>query len=770
MRESGRIFWGIAVFGLFFVSYSYAGGRPDIEAVRDRVRQKNYTFRVGPNAATEYTLEQLCGTRVPAGFKAKTASAAGPVGELKLPPSFDWRKLDACSPVKNQGGCGSCWAFAAMGIAESQYLIRAGIEMDFSEQWLVSCTDAGSCDGGWYGAALDYMIRVEDPYKKIGAPLEEMFPYEAKDIPCNVPAEALRYILTDWQGVQDNIDAMKQAIQTYGPIAVTIYANDLFQCYVGGVFNAHEDGSSNHAVVLVGWDDTQGESGIWFLRNSWGTGWGENGYMRIEFGRNNVGGSPCYTTFKPENEPNELHVPSAFPTLRAAMDMAGEGDWIILAPGVYTGSDNTNIRFGGKNVIIRSVNPADKAVVDATVIDCQGSADQPRRAFILDSGEGPGAVLNGLTIRNGYPRDNGGAIYCYYSNPTIKNCVIENNTAAGYKKAGGAIALYNSSPRIINCRIRNNSASSYGGGISCRDSSNPWITNCEILDNTAGTEGGGLYGWVNARITLENTVIAGNHAGEAGGGLYLYESTPEDANDIINNASEEMLAAAATPDPNAPSVTFCTIAHNTTDGLGGGIFCMDSILRLYNCILWENRGGEETGSQIALTDDSLNGTQLKVEYCNVTGLDQGHYVDTQCTLIWGEGNIDVEPMFADAANRDYHLKSASGRWDSSIGDWVLDDGGNYDPSDDENSPCIDAGNPAFGTRNELRCNGGSPNIGAYGGTEQASRSASQKCCMMCLPADFNCDCLINLEDLTIMLEDWLNCNLLPRYYCDQGAI
>ena len=127
-------------------------------------------------------------------------------------------------------------------------------------------------------------------------------------------------------------------------------------------------------------------------------------------------------------------------------------------------------------------------------------------------------------------------------------------------------------------------------------------------------------------------------------------------------------------------------------------------------------------------------------------------------------------MFADAANRDYHLKSASGRWDSSIGDWVLDDGGNYDPSDDENSRCIDAGNPEFGTRNELRCNGGSPNIGAYGGTEQASRSASQKCCMMCLPADFNCDCLINLEDLTIMLEDWLNCNLLPRYYCDQGAI
>jgi hypothetical protein len=71
-----------------------------------------------------------------------------------------------------------------------------------------------------------------------------------------------------------------------------------------------------------------------------------------------------------------------------------------------------------------------------------------------------------------------------------------------------------------------------------------------------------------------------------------------------------MLAAAATPDPNAPSVTFCTIAHNTTDGLGGGIFCMDSILRLTTAF-WENRGGEETGSQIALTDDSLNGNTIE---------------------------------------------------------------------------------------------------------------------------------------------------------------
>ena len=674
MRHSGWMVGIALVAGSLFVSAAQAQGRPDIEAVRQRVLQKRYAFRVGPNPATDYTLEQLCGTRVPAEFGARLAAAPPVEGDLVLSEKFDWRKLDGCTPVKNQGGCGSCWAFAAMGIVESQYLIRAGSELDLSEQWLVSCTQAGSCNGGWYGAAMDYLITETDSTGKSGAPPEELFPYEAKDSACAVAADAVRYLLTDWEAVGQNVDAMKQAIQTYGPIAVTIYANDLFQCYVGGVFDAHESGPSNHAVVLVGWDDTQGQEGIWILRNSWGAGWGENGYMRIEYGRNNVGGAPCYATLTPDNEPNELHVPAAFGTLRAALEAAADGDSIVVAPGVYTGPDNTNLRFAGKAVSIRSINPADKAVAAATVIDCQGSIEQPRRAFIFDGGEGPGAVLNGLTIRNGFPRDNGGAIYCYYSNPTIKNCVFENNTATGYRKAGGAIALYNSSPRILGCRFQNNSASSYGGGISCRDSSSPWISDCEILDNTAGTEGGGIYSWVNAKVTLQNCVIAGNHAGEAGGGLFYYESTPSDANSPAN-MPDVLLSEPLSPDPNAPSVSFCTIADNTTEGLGGGIFCLDSIVHLNHSVLWNNQCGEASGGQIALMDDSLNGTRLKVEYCDVTGLDQGHYVEVQCTLDWGAGNFAAEPLFADAAQRDYHLRSAAGRWDPSVGDWVLDDGG-----------------------------------------------------------------------------------------------
>ena len=165
-------------------------------------------------------------------------------------------------------------------------------------------------------------------------------------------------------------------------------------------------------------------------------------------------------------------------------------------------------------------------------------------------------MLYGLTIKNGSINDNGGAVYCSYSNPTIKNCVFENNNAAGniLKKNGGALALYNSSPTIANCKFIRNSATGDGGGISCRDGSCPAISNCDILGNTAGSRG---------RRTLQldqflspgfsHTVIAGNHAGGFGGGLYFYECT-----------------ALSLSDPNLPTIGFVTIADNSSRQLRRG--------------------------------------------------------------------------------------------------------------------------------------------------------------------------------------------------------
>jgi cathepsin L len=724
--------------------------RPDVAAVRKKVKDKGYTFIVGENPATQYSLEQLCGTKMPAVRRPRMKTASAPQRQAaaagSLPSSFDWRKLEGCTPIKNQGGCGSCWAFAAMGVVECVYRIRGNEVRDFSEQWLVSCTEAGDCDGGWYETALDYLLNRQDACDKIGSPLEEDYPYEAQNADCTCPA-GLRFVIMDWSAVQENIEAIKEAIYTYGPVAVCVHSDDLFQCYLSGIFNASSsNGNLNHAVVLVGWDDTQGANGIWILRNSWGTGWGENGYMRIEYGSNNVGAAPCYAEWTPENEPNYFDVPDVYPTLKAAFAAANNNDIIRLAPGTYTGNDNTNIDFGGKGVTLRSTNPLDPNTVAATIIDCQGTDAVPRRAFIFDKGENANSVISGLTIRNGYIRDNGGAVYCYYSSPTIKNCVFENNTATGYKKAGGAIALYNSNATITNCLITNNFASGYGGGISCRDGSMPVISNCQVLDNYSSDEGGGIYCWVNSNAQIDHTIIAGNYSNNAGGGLFFFES-----GDSV--------------DPNVPTLTFCTITANSTDGLGGGIFIMDSFADMNNSIVWENTADIFSGPQIAMLDDSLNGTTLQVNYCDVTGLNLGHVVEENCILEWGLGNINLDPLFADPLMHDYHLKSASGHWNPETSEWILDDGDNFDAGDDENSPCIDAGDPALPVGMEMQCNGNRINIGADGGTEQASRSPAEKCCMQCIEGDFNCDCIINMEDLMRLAASWLQCNLLPRYHC-----
>ena len=163
------------------------------------------------------------------------------------------------------------------------------------------------CGGGSHSESLKYLRcnGLEDPCGDSGAVLESDFPYQADDppnVPCGCPYPH-PYCLADWGfaygggGVPPVAD-VKQAIVTYGPVAVSVYANWAFQTYGGGVFNACEnDQGTNHAVVLVGWDDNQGTDGVWILRNSWGSGWGQGGYMLIEYGCSVVGIGACWSYY-----------------------------------------------------------------------------------------------------------------------------------------------------------------------------------------------------------------------------------------------------------------------------------------------------------------------------------------------------------------------------------------------------------------------------------------------------------------------------------------
>lgn len=275
----------------------------EIDALRARGEREGWTFTISANPATRRPLEELCGLVVPeewwvgAPFDPCTPPPRG------LPSVFNWSDLGGCTPVKSQGSCGSCWAFAAIGAVECSVLIRDRVTVDLSEQWLVSCTDAGSCSGGWHSAAFEYLAYdgPTDPCGDGGAVLEEYFPYVAWDKPCGCPYPH-DYFLNGWSFISSDggaasVDAIKQAIIEHGPVAVGVHVNSPFQGYSGGIFNACADGGINHAVVLVGWDDDQGEEGVWYLRNSWGSGWGEGGYMRLGYGCSRVGYAAAYVDY-----------------------------------------------------------------------------------------------------------------------------------------------------------------------------------------------------------------------------------------------------------------------------------------------------------------------------------------------------------------------------------------------------------------------------------------------------------------------------------------
>ena len=298
----------------------------DIENLQERGKREGWTFTVGVNSATSRSISELCGLIEPENWwEDADFDPMNPT--LDIPDEYDWRDYDGVTSVKNQGSCGSCWAFGTVGPLECNILIKDGIEVDLSEQWLVSCnSDGWSCGGGWW--AHNYHQFKTDPCGGTGAVLEEYFPYQARNLPCDCPYPH-DYLIDDWsfvgmgQGIP-SVSSIKQAIMQYGPVSVAIAVDSAFGGYSGGVFNHDSSASINHAVVLVGWDDNQGENGVWYLRNSWGPGWGEDGYMRIEYGKCQVGYAACYVDYPgqpkvlmslPEGSPEYVSAGSYSPVL-----------------------------------------------------------------------------------------------------------------------------------------------------------------------------------------------------------------------------------------------------------------------------------------------------------------------------------------------------------------------------------------------------------------------------------------------------------------------
>jgi C1A family cysteine protease/PKD repeat protein len=235
-----------------------------------------------------------------------------------LPSAYNWCSVAGCTPVRDQGNCGSCWAFGTVGPLEQAILIQDGLSKDLAEQYLVSCNINGwGCNGGWW--AHNYHQWLYPPGEpSAGAVYEADFPYTATNAPCN-PPHTHHETIADWVYIGNSssvpsTDAIKQAILDHGPVSAALCVNTAFQLYTGGVFES-ADGCSdiNHAITLVGWDDSLGSQGAWRLRNSWGPGWGEDGYMWIAYGKSDVGYSANYVVYEGSTQPTPPTVSIADP-------------------------------------------------------------------------------------------------------------------------------------------------------------------------------------------------------------------------------------------------------------------------------------------------------------------------------------------------------------------------------------------------------------------------------------------------------------------------
>ena len=229
------------------------------------------------------------------------------INPASLPASFDWRTTGKVSDIRDQGGCGSCWAFGLTAVMESALRINTNTAVDLSEQFLISCNvpaknsmcsnNKYNCEYGGCEDAQQYHVdTLGQGQSAVGAVLESQFPYTASDATCKA-VSSHPYQAASWNFVggtySPSVDQIKNAIYNNGPVTSRVCVDSAFDNYTGGVYTTDYGNCQNHVIALVGWDDS---TQTWILRNSWGTWWGENGYMHIRWGVSGVGTLASYVT------------------------------------------------------------------------------------------------------------------------------------------------------------------------------------------------------------------------------------------------------------------------------------------------------------------------------------------------------------------------------------------------------------------------------------------------------------------------------------------
>jgi len=429
--------------------------------------------------------------------------------------------------------------------------------------------------------------------------------------------------------------------------------------------------------------------------------------------------------------------------------------------------------------------------------------DEPTRAensyhVVIGSGTNTTAVLDGFTVTGGGTvYGNGGGMYSNEGSPTLLNCTFYAN----FGGFGGGLYCKGGNPVLTNCMFRVNLAPGCGAGLY-NDDSSPTLTRCVFSQNHSH-HGGAMYN-TESSLILTNCTFTGNR-GHIGGGMYNDKSSLTMNKCTFRSNCTTHPGGGMDNADSSLTLTNCTFIGNLAS-YGAGIDSGNSNLTLTNCTFNGNRAYEDGGallsqkSELMLTNctfagntapngntlacraynqldlSNLNlkncilwnggneiwnngGSTIAIHYSDVQGGQMGIY-DPCEGVVWGFGNIDADPCFAELGywedpcntptnlwddfwvNGDYHLKSQAGRWNANSESWVVDD---------VTSPCIDAGNPGCPLGDESAPNGNRRNMGTYGGTAEASKSPTYWRSI----ADLTNDWVVDFNDLKIFVGYWL---------------
>jgi hypothetical protein len=231
-------------------------------------------------------IEKYTGYKGPSNSFARSMNAPEVDPDFVPAASIDWRTKGAVTPVKNQGQCGSCWAFSTTGSTEGAHQIKTGKLVAFSEQQLVDCAGPEGnmgCNGGLMDQGFEYII------KNGGLCTESDYPYTAQNGSCQTSCSDVKNVISGYKDVPSGSESGLMTAANIGPVSVAIEADQSgFQFYSGGVFSGSCGKQLDHGVLVVGYGTDSGQD-YWWVKNSWGAAWGEQGYIRLVRGQDQCG-------------------------------------------------------------------------------------------------------------------------------------------------------------------------------------------------------------------------------------------------------------------------------------------------------------------------------------------------------------------------------------------------------------------------------------------------------------------------------------------------